>query len=103
MRIVSADERLGGFGVCFLCEQYISIVEGQNIAIDTGYEFDPDFQTNLAGDKYCCGSCARTLASTLDWVSPESVEALKVRTKLAEENLNGLLESVKSLKLAAVR
>lgn len=103
MRIVPADERLEGFGVCFLCEQYISVVDGQNIAIKTDYEFDPDFQTNLTGPKYCCGSCARTLASTIDWVSPDSVKALKVRTALAEENLNGLLESVKNLKTAAVR
>lgn len=99
MRIVPADERLEGFGVCFLCEQYISVADGQNIAIKTDYEFDPDFQTNLTGPKYCCGSCARTLAATLDWVSPDNVKALRERARLAEENLRELLDSVNKIKV----
>ncbi len=97
MRIVGTDERLQGFGICFLCQDYISIGEGQNIAINTGYEFDPDFQSPLVGDKYCCGSCARALADTMGWVSPDAVKELKQRALSAEQRLQVVTDSVKSL------
>jgi len=98
MRIMGTEERLEGFGVCFLCEQYIAVNDAANIAINTGYEFDPDWQDNLTGAKYCCGSCARSLAATVGWVAPDTAAALLYRAEQAEQKLAGILENIQTLK-----
>ena len=99
MRIVDPGERLHGAGLCFLCEEYINIAEAGNLAIDTARDFDPPFQTPLAGQKYICGSCARGLAHIIGWVKPEEADALRERAITAEEKNAAILHNIETLKL----
>lgn len=85
MEVVRPEHRLNGQGLCFICEKAID--HPKEKAIRTGHDFDPLFQTPLAGDKYVCESCADTLAQTLGYISPGTAEML---IRQGEDNANRL-------------
>lgn len=95
MRLVDPDQRLHGAGMCFLCET--AIEHPGRPVVNTNMEFDPPFQTPLAGEKYVCGGCSDTIAKTLGYIDPEQAATLAEAAVFAELRFRQLQELAASL------
>ena len=102
MRLLKPEERLGGFGLCFICETFISRDNPSQGAVDTGIPFDPPFRHPLAGDKVLCMNCSQEAGMAVGMVRGEDVAAAQVlleeyRRQLSElrGQVQGLLDSAK--------
>lgn len=96
MRLLKPDERLGGYGACFICETFIARDNTSQGAVDTGIPFDPPFVHPLAGDKVVCLNCVNELGYAVGMVRGEDVAAAKIAQEQSRHRLSELVGMVKS-------
>lgn len=101
MRIVEDNHPLEGAGLCFICET--AIARDHQSVLDTGYTFDPPFQTQLTGQKYICQPCAETIAYSIGYVSTADVANAKHAINTIKAQIQEVADSVSGLASALVQ
>lgn len=101
MILVEPNHQLEGAGLCFICET--SIPREKMAVVDTNYNYDPPFHSNLVGRKYVCQGCAETIGYTVGMVKAQDVanvksvlDTTKAKLQTFKDGVMGLVDSLNS-------